>query len=192
VYADFAYEAGNLGLILVLGLTYSVLAPVIMPVCMLYFALAFLVYCWLFRFAYTPEFDAGGVYWHELFNGAVIGLLFGTLSLAGMVGSYSRWYSGQFLALLALAALVSLLFGIFLFEFASPSRFFSLEDACAADEVSGESISSAFASDYYVDPVLKYASQDVERDSFETQGAPATRTPVSKGRGVSLPDLEQA
>lgn len=185
VYPDFAYEAGNLGLILILGLTYSVIAPVIMPVCMLYFALAFLVYCWLFRYAYTPEFNAGGACWHELFNGAVIGLLFGTLSLAGIVGSYTEWYSGQFLALLALAALVLLLFGIFIFHFGAPSRFFSMEDACAADEISGESIASIFVADYYVDPVLKPVTRDAQQGHGDAQGISSQAAAVSQGLDAS-------
>lgn len=77
VYPDFAIEPASLGLVLVLGLTYSVIAPSIMPVCTLFFCFAFLVYCWLFSFVYTPEFDALGACWYELYETTILGRLCG-------------------------------------------------------------------------------------------------------------------
>jgi len=169
IYPDFAYEAANLGLVLVLGLTYSVIAPVILPVCMVYFAFAFLVYSWLFRFVYKPEFDCAGAFWHELFTGAVVGLLFGTLSLASLVGSSAGWDSNSFIALLVLAAIILIFFGCIHHYFVDSSRFVSLEDASEADAMSGDAVASMLSADYYVDPILKRASETISEQEKEEE-----------------------
>eukprot|EP00449_Zooxanthella_nutricula_P041113 CAMPEP_0198593030 /NCGR_PEP_ID=MMETSP1462-20131121/138886_1 /TAXON_ID=1333877 /ORGANISM="Brandtodinium nutriculum, Strain RCC3387" /LENGTH=175 /DNA_ID=CAMNT_0044324627 /DNA_START=306 /DNA_END=830 /DNA_ORIENTATION=+ len=96
VYPDYASESVSVGLIFIIGLTYSITSPLIMPLCLLYFCMAYVVYCWLFRYAYTPEFDGGGAYFRELYYGCVIGLVFGTLSLAALVGSTLGWATYEF------------------------------------------------------------------------------------------------
>lgn len=152
VAPDFAYEAASLGMVLVLGLTYSVICPIIMPVCMLYFAFAYFVYCWLFRYAYSPDFDCAGAFWRELYCGAVIGLLFGTLSLAALVGGRTSWTSSPFVALLLLAVVVLLLHSILYKRWTHPSQFISLEEAGDAD---GLCTVPPLQADYYLHPAIR-------------------------------------
>merc|ERR1711879_377174 len=55
-----------------------------MGVCMIFFGLSWVLYKWLFTNVYSEEFDCGGEFWHELFNGVMVGMLLGTLSLCGL------------------------------------------------------------------------------------------------------------
>lgn len=47
----FPTEAADAALVLVLGLTYSAIAPLILIACAAYFAIASIVYRWLFLYA---------------------------------------------------------------------------------------------------------------------------------------------
>mmetsp|Transcript_94675 Transcript_94675/g.287636 ORF Transcript_94675/g.287636 Transcript_94675/m.287636 type:complete len:488 (-) Transcript_94675:339-1802(-) len=153
----FEAEAAHLGLVLVLGLTYSVIAPALMPVCAVFFALAALVYNWLFLYVYTPEFDCTGKCWYELCNGAMLGLVLGTLSLAALASAFVGFGSGEFNALLALALLVLLVYSRLHYQYAVPSKFMSFADACKLDRMCEKDprIASMLEEDYYVDPILK-------------------------------------
>lgn len=162
VFPDFSQDAANLGLILLLGLTYCVIAPAIMPVCMVFFALSFVVYLWLFSFVYTPEFDCGGGCWYELFNNVMIGLLLGTLSLAGLASAFVAFHSVEFYSLLVLSAVVVAFHYYYHCYFAIPSRWLSLEDASTLDrkcEASDVDLSALLRADYYIDPIIKDAGE---------------------------------
>jgi len=156
VAISLAVEASNHGQVLVLALTYSVIAPILMPVCLVYFALAFLVYGWLFLYVYTPEFDCLGACWYKLFDGAMTGLFFGSLSLAALASAFEGFRSVEFSALLVLSMLVVLAHFYYHYHFAVPSEFISLEDACELDmKCDEEEVAAALVEDYYVDPILK-------------------------------------
>merc|ERR1712113_157621 len=81
IHASFSIEATSAVIVLVLGLTYSFIAPVILPICALYFVGASFVYRWLFLYVYEPEYGGAGEIWYELFHGLMIGLILGTLTL---------------------------------------------------------------------------------------------------------------
>jgi len=165
VYPNFAMEASNLGLVLVLGLTYSVIAPAILPLCAAYFALAWLVYRWLFLYVYTPEFNCRGAFWNELFHGSMVGLLLGTLSLAAL----ADLWSSEFFALLVLSGVVVVFHYLFHEHFAVPSRFPSLKEARRVDEKCGDAVLASFDPSFYVDPIIKESlAQDPEEQSDTT------------------------
>jgi len=173
VHPDFATECSTLGIVLVLGLTYSVIAPAIMPICLVFFALAFVVYCWLFSYVYTPEFDCAGNCWYELERHAMLGLLLGTLSLAALASAFVGFDSIAFHALLVLSALVIAASVYFHRTFAVPSRYISLEDACWVDRSCDESMRSMISEDYYIDPIIMGAGQrDADVTNRETATVP--------------------
>jgi len=173
-----------LGLVLVLGLTYSVIAPAIMPICACFFGLAFLVYCWLFSFVYTPEFDAMGACFEVLLQNAMQGLLLSTLCLAGMSSAFVGFDAVGFQALLLLSGLVILATIYFERVFARPARFMSLEDAQSVDALDeAMAIVKSFREDYYIDPIIKAGCQE---------GSPyRLRFPSDAGAGF-LVDRERA
>mmetsp|Transcript_5778 Transcript_5778/g.17045 ORF Transcript_5778/g.17045 Transcript_5778/m.17045 type:complete len:870 (+) Transcript_5778:135-2744(+) len=158
---DFAAEASNVGLVLVLGLTYSVIAPALMPICGAFFGVAFLIYGWLFQNVYTAQFDCAGQCWYELFDGSMVGLVLGTLSLAAVASAFVGFHSGEFVALLVLAVLIVLLYSVMHRHFAVPSRFLSFADACKLDRhCEGLGIACQLVEDYYLDPVVRSGSRE--------------------------------
>lgn len=170
VRPDYAFEASSLGMVLLLALMYSCVAPAIMPVCMLFFALASLIYRWLFLYVYEPEYDCNGTIWYELFRGSLMGLLLGNLALASMA---PRYVSIEFFLLLLLACLVVFMQWLFFVYFAVPSNYLSLEDARQIDKACDAAILSVMKDDYYIDPVIKNNRSRFDTESEEEDEAEA-------------------
>eukprot|EP00931_Biecheleriopsis_adriatica_P054900 TRINITY_DN32350_c0_g1_i1.p1 TRINITY_DN32350_c0_g1~~TRINITY_DN32350_c0_g1_i1.p1 ORF type:complete len:1062 (+),score=197.31 TRINITY_DN32350_c0_g1_i1:128-3313(+) len=160
VQPNYAMEASSLGMVLVLGLTYACIAPAILPVCMVFFAFGSVVYRWLFLFVYEPEFDCSGAIWYELSDGCMIGMIFGTLSLAGFAAAYVSATSVEFYALLLLAVLNGGLYQIMTVHYARPSMHMSYRDAREIDRLSARNLTSCLADDYYIDPIIKEGPLD--------------------------------
>jgi len=160
VRPNYAMEASNLGMVLVLGMTYSCVAPMIMPACMVFFLLSGLVYRWLFLYVYTPEFSCDGEIWYELFNGSMIGLLLGTLSLAGFAGVLCGYSSPEFWAVGLLVIAVIIIHRLFQVHYGLPSKFISLADAREMDDACGHVIKQWLRDEYYIDPVIKGSPED--------------------------------
>lgn len=156
---NYAMEASQLVLVLVLGMTYCIIAPMVSFACMAYFALTTLVYSWLFLYVYTPEYDCHGKMWPQLFTGTLVGLLVGVLSLAGVASAYVGPTSGCFGGCFCLASLIMWLFPFFEVLYARPSNFIPLEVAREIDNVCAGNVEHLFCSDYYLDPVITGKSQ---------------------------------
>ena len=148
IHSAYGYEAANLALVFVIGLTYSFIAPAILPVCALYFAFATLSYRWLFKHVYDEEFDSGGQFWYDLFNCVFVGLLLSTLSLLGLAALY-----GSSLQVFALSPLPFLVMYLAFRGWRNgwKSRWTSLEDAINAEEGGV----STFKTDLYAEPGLE-------------------------------------
>jgi len=155
VECDISYEATNIALVLVLGLTYAVVAPVILPVCAMYFVLADCGYRWLFRNVYTQQFDCGGAFWYQLFDGTMIGMHLSSLALLGLVSAITGPDSWQAILLMLLFA------GILYFHWDCKVRLRRLSeampyaDAVEVDRTRGSEVVARFDEDYYVDPVIR-------------------------------------
>jgi len=193
VHPDYSVEAANLGIVLVLGLTYSVIAPAIMPICMAFFAMAFLVYCWLFSFVYTPEFDCVGECWEVLAGAAMLGLQLGSLSLAALASAFVGFDSWEFYALVALCGLVVGASVYFKRAFAEPSRYMPLEDAVALDRDSDAALLAEFREDYYIDPIIKGSdSQTGPAEAPSSSGGPPSSLDARDGSADGLETEGQA
>jgi len=149
---QFGYELSSISLVLVIGLTYSFIAPAILPICALYFGIASLVYRWLFTYVYEPEFNCDGMMWHDLFRNVIAGLLLGTLSLVALAAIDAS--AGQASLLLPLPVWVVLFGGYCWFKLGVPSRRVALADAADMDNTESQH-TIEFSEDLYVDPLLK-------------------------------------
>mmetsp|Transcript_45478 Transcript_45478/g.99018 ORF Transcript_45478/g.99018 Transcript_45478/m.99018 type:complete len:767 (-) Transcript_45478:75-2375(-) len=150
----FATEASDAALILVLGVTYSAIAPLILPACAAYFALASVVYRWLFLYVYEQEFDTSGSFWYDLFNWSVWGMFFSNITLMALAVGHASYNTYSFYAT-AVLPLTTLVFKAFCERhYARPSLFVALEDAVEADRVAEEEADVTLDYNYYVDPVL--------------------------------------
>jgi len=154
VHCAFGTEAASLACVLVIGLTYSFIAPAILPACAIYFALAAACYRWLFAHVYAPEFDSSGAFWYDLFNSVLLGLLMGTLSLVGLAKKYAT--TAQFWTLVPLPmGIVG--FGFYCWDqWGALSRSVPLSDAVAVDS---DSIEVGICSGMFLDPMTREPSE---------------------------------
>ncbi|CAG8522184.1 3679_t:CDS:2, partial [Acaulospora colombiana] len=84
---DFKYAVYyNLHLfIFTIVMLYSVIAPVILIFCLLYFELAYLTYKYQLIFVYTTKAESGGTFWRVLFNRMIISTIFWQLVMIGVI-----------------------------------------------------------------------------------------------------------
>lgn len=150
IHSAYGYEAANVALVFVIGLTYSFIAPAILPVCVVYLAFATLSYRWLFNYVYDEEFDSGGAFWYDLFNAVLIGQLLSTLSLLGLAALY-----GSSLQLLVLAPLPFFVLYLALrsWRIGWKSQCTSLEDAIDAEQ--DAAVLDTFKKELYVEPTAE-------------------------------------
>lgn len=150
ILCAYGYEASNVALVFVIGLTYSFIAPAILPACALYFVFATLAYRWLFNFVYDEEFDSNGAFWYDLFNSMFIGMLLNTLSLLGLGALYGSSLQVLFLTPLPF---VVLYFGLRSWRAGWKSQWTSLEDAVdAVDAEQDAAVLDTFKPELYADP----------------------------------------
>eukprot|EP00928_Gymnodinium_smaydae_P094005 TRINITY_DN7841_c0_g2_i1.p1 TRINITY_DN7841_c0_g2~~TRINITY_DN7841_c0_g2_i1.p1 ORF type:complete len:713 (+),score=50.11 TRINITY_DN7841_c0_g2_i1:186-2141(+) len=147
---SYVYECTSLALVLVLALTYSIIAPLLMPACAVYFGMASIIYRYLFRYVYTAEFDIQGALWYQLYNGSLVGEFLGTLTLVGIalheLGNDSVLFWASTLPPCLIAYLVKRCR-----RFQWMSSTFPLE---LARRVDARCQGLTFSPDYYIDPVL--------------------------------------
>lgn len=175
VRPNYAMEASNLVLVLVLGMTYAIIAPMIMFACAVYFALTALIYSWLFLYVYTPEYDCKGQMWGQMFTGSLFGLLFGTASLAGIASTFVGPTSGSFVASLALCVIIMALFPFFRITYAEPSQYIPLEVAREVDSACEGNIGVFFNAGYYFDPVIEGSAQRMREQASTSGGCCCSR-----------------
>merc|ERR1719221_457190 len=156
----FAMEASNLVLVLMLGMTYCILAPVIMFACLAFFLATTLIYGWLFLYVYTPEYDCHGEMWYNMFFGSLWGLLLGMASMAAMVNQKAGAASAVFGACVLLVVFILALLPYFHYAYACPARHMPLVNAREIDRMcEWTEVESMYSSSYYVDPIIKGESQ---------------------------------
>lgn len=171
----FGAELANVALILVLGLTYSFIAPSILPACALFFGLASIMYRWLFAHVYEPEFDSGGMMWYDLFMCVIVGLFMGTLSLVAI--TLIKAQKMQAALLLPLPVLV-LIFGAHCsWKIGSQSRLAALKDAVSVDEGGGQP--PLFSEVAYSDPLLTEFETALQQERASSACAATSVAPVS-------------
>lgn len=151
----FETEAVNVAIVFVLGLMYSLVAPAILPACMIYFGLATLVYRWKFMNVYTPQFSCAGGFWYELFSGVMIGLFLGLLSLVGLAVLYAGARTPEFWAIALLPLFASSFFVYCNTRLAPLSMAMPYQDAVQIDRECAATVSETFEQDYYKDPIFK-------------------------------------
>eukprot|EP00928_Gymnodinium_smaydae_P027330 TRINITY_DN21174_c0_g5_i1.p1 TRINITY_DN21174_c0_g5~~TRINITY_DN21174_c0_g5_i1.p1 ORF type:complete len:866 (-),score=193.71 TRINITY_DN21174_c0_g5_i1:389-2866(-) len=152
-YCQFGSEASTVAIVLVLALMYCLIAPLIMPLCVVFFALATAVYRWLFLNVYSEEFDCSGDFWYDLFDGAMIGLILAQLSLSGIAALYTSTSSYEVGALLVLLLLTVWSWRRLTNDFVGLSQTMSYQEAVKSSQASAE-VCKGFRDDYYMDPLL--------------------------------------
>ncbi|CAK0899482.1 unnamed protein product [Prorocentrum cordatum] len=132
------------------------MAPLVLPVCALYFGLSSVMYRWLFRHVYSQEFDCHGGWWRQMFNGSMFGLLGGSLALCGIFGLNTAATSRQFYVMWGLPLMVIAFHWVCNSRLEPRSREMPYQDAVLADAFAGsQAVVGSFCDDYYRGPFHK-------------------------------------
>jgi hypothetical protein len=109
------------------------ISPLLLPLCAIFFALAFLMYKYQLLYVYINSYQAGGFMWYAVFNRSMVALLCGVVTLVCYLAIRMTFFSGPFYVIFPLP------FGIVKFwyhcqtRFERPSMSLSLESAMDLD-----------------------------------------------------------
>ena len=78
------------------------ISPLIIPLCMIYFGMVYLMYKYQLLFVYINSYQSGGYMWFAVFNRAMICLIAGIFSLLCYLLIRSNYTIGPFYLLLPL------------------------------------------------------------------------------------------
>jgi len=159
----FAYEAASVALVFMIGLTYALIFPLILPACALYFAVALVFYRWLFDNVYLHDWDGGGEYWNDLFNSLMLGLFLGVCSFSAIGIFYVRFPLG----IIAFGPLLILVLGTHwrsVAKYAKLAHSLAFEDAARIDKRFDRL--SDFDPNCYRDPVVGEVADAMELGAF--------------------------
>jgi len=149
----------NLMMVLMIIITYSCIAPLLMPFGLVFFAFAYIVYKYQLLYVYMNGYQAGGFMWYAVFNRSMVSLMLGSLTLVGYLGLQLKnsLFSGPFYAIIPLPMLILYFWYICDRKFKSPSENLSLEYAVELDRLNQAHHTSpveSFTEDLYRQPSL--------------------------------------
>ena len=70
-------------MVLMIMVTYACIAPLLSPLCALFFVVAYLMYKYQLLYVYINDYQSGGDMWYAVFNRSLISLFFASLTLLG-------------------------------------------------------------------------------------------------------------
>lgn len=113
--------------ILIVGLSYSALAPIITPFVALYFGFGYIVWMHQTLSVYIPVYSCGGMMWPRVFNRMIVGTVVFQLLMIGVIG-LKESYAASVL-LLPLPVITALFYVFILQHYIRPSANLSLQTA---------------------------------------------------------------
>jgi uncharacterized membrane protein YgcG len=85
IYIDqpilYGWVYPNLLMVLMIMMAYSCIAPLLMPVCSLFYVLAYLMYKYQLLYVYINQHQSGGNLWYSVFNMSIVALVSGVFTL---------------------------------------------------------------------------------------------------------------
>lgn len=92
----------NIMMVLMIMVTYSCIAPFLMPFCLIFFLFAYLMYKYQLLYVYITEYQSGGFMWYAVFDRSLVSLLMANLTLLGYYLIRMTYNSGPLYALIPL------------------------------------------------------------------------------------------
>ncbi|CAM9281248.1 unnamed protein product, partial [Ectocarpus fasciculatus] len=156
-------------MVLMILVTYSTIAPFLMPICTLFFGFCYMMYKYQLLYVFINEYQSGGFMWYAVFNRSMVALLCGVLTIVGYLGLRKTYYSGPFYVTIPLPFIIVFFWHKCNKKYNKPSKALSLEKAVELDHVNakrkkyGYSIPHAsFNASLYRQPSLNEGEQQPE------------------------------
>lgn len=84
------------------------IAPLLIPLCAIYYAMAYNLYKYQLLFVYINHYQSGGFMWYAVFKRSMVGLIFGICTLLCYLAVRGDNYARPFYVLVPLPFLVGL------------------------------------------------------------------------------------
>jgi hypothetical protein len=81
---DYGSEYPEALLVFCIGITYTVISPIILPFVFLFFCLAYVANIYQLLYIFVPQFESGGLFWPTVFKRIIACLLVSQASLIGL------------------------------------------------------------------------------------------------------------
>eukprot|EP00053_Salpingoeca_punica_P016854 m.160744 g.160744 ORF g.160744 m.160744 type:complete len:699 (+) comp17056_c2_seq5:91-2187(+) len=75
-------------LVVMLGMVYATVAPIILPFVILFFGFSYIIYRFSFLYMLKPEFETGGLFWPLIFDRIMLGVMVYEFTMLGVFGIF--------------------------------------------------------------------------------------------------------
>ena len=143
-------------MVVMIVVTYSCIAPLIMPLGLLYFTFAYLMYKYQLLYVFINDYQSGGFNWYAVFSRSVVALIGGSLTMMGYIGIHMTQYTQAFYFLLPLPLCLLYFWHRCTKHFQHKTSTLSLEDAIEIDSKTQQSSTNSlcFRRSLYCQPSL--------------------------------------
>jgi hypothetical protein len=93
-------------MVLMIMFTYCCIAPFILPFCVAFFGVIYLMYKYQLLYVYINAYQSGGFMWYAVFDRSMLVLLCGVLTLLCYLAIRQTYTSGPFYAILPLPVII--------------------------------------------------------------------------------------
>eukprot|EP01025_Chloroclados_australasicus_P044560 TRINITY_DN4839_c0_g1_i1.p1 TRINITY_DN4839_c0_g1~~TRINITY_DN4839_c0_g1_i1.p1 ORF type:complete len:864 (-),score=85.35 TRINITY_DN4839_c0_g1_i1:389-2929(-) len=147
-------------IVILIGLCFCVVQPLITPVCLLYFVIVGLITRYQLLYMKGEKYQSGGLMWSVVFDQVVIGLFIMQLTMIGLLG-LKRF--GGYTALLVPLPVLTVLFKMNMdYLYRRPLQIMSLQDAADLDRVEQQRSEQVYVEDAYLAPCFKFSQSNVD------------------------------
>jgi len=73
----------QLMMVLMVMTAYAVISPLLMPLCVIFFTVAYLMYKYQLLYVYINDYQSGGFMWYAVFRYSLVVMIFGSFSVLG-------------------------------------------------------------------------------------------------------------
>eukprot|EP00050_Salpingoeca_kvevrii_P022373 m.125414 g.125414 ORF g.125414 m.125414 type:complete len:394 (-) comp9690_c0_seq2:363-1544(-) len=103
---DYGVALPSQLLVILVGLTYSTVAPAIIPFLIFYFFFGYVTYRHQLFYVFVSEYETGGLYWKKVFHRVMCGILLSELTIIGVMGVKKGYYQSPLMIPLVLATIL--------------------------------------------------------------------------------------
>lgn len=145
--------------VLIVGMSYSVIAPIITPFVVFYFGFGYVVWMYQIMCVYIPVYSCGGLMWPKVFNRIIVGMIVFHLLMIGELSLKESYFTS---AAMVPLPIVTILFFLFIQQhFLTTSKYLSLNMASGVAEASPhflQEVARRYVRNHSLPPTYGYSS----------------------------------
>lgn len=175
--------------VLIVGISYSVLAPLITPFLVLYFGFGYIAWMHQILCVYIPVYSTGGRMWPIVFNRIIAGMIVFHLLMTGVLSLKESFVAAGFMLPLPV---ITILFFLFIQQHClKPSMYLSINMASGLAEASPrflQSVAQSYVRNYRLPPTYGLSSSPINGGdyAYDDEERSPVITPSHSTGGISM------